>query len=83
MEFEKRIFNLTVWLLAITALAVILTSCAFDPYAGLSAPTATAPAAVITVTPSPIPHYWTLAAGNPWHFTISQAEHSAEKGALK
>lgn len=64
IPFNRRLFNIVIWIFAGLCLLVILTSCSgWDPYAALeaqpsptaAAPAATRPAAVTTVTPSPIP----------------------------
>lgn len=85
MSFQKHLSTLAaVCVLAATAAGV--TSCTgFDPYAGLQVPMPTAPASVFQGGKpiSPIPHYWQLAALDAWQSTVSQAEHSALKGAIK
>jgi hypothetical protein len=84
MTLEQKIFNWALGMILFTAFMVLTSSCSgFDPYASLQAPTATAPV-VTTVTPSPLPHYWQLAAGDPWQVVSnSTAEHSDLKGAIK
>ena len=52
MKIEKRIFNFSIWIIWVTALLVILTSC--NPYAGIH-PTAEPTAAAVTATPRSAP----------------------------
>ena len=71
MKIEKRIFDLSLWLLSVTVLLMLLTSC--NPYAGLTTPTQ-APTVTATaqpgltpnqVVPSPTPQTCTVSTNIP------------------
>ncbi len=75
---EKRIFNFAIWLVAVSVLLAILTSCSpFDPYAGLQATTP----APLTVRSAEAPERdWRWGIHNLGDWTLTLTAHNGKAG---